>query len=61
VVIVLFVEDADGKLRYIAGDDDSGSGRNARLVQRLDRGRNYVLRVRLYWSYRRGECAVMHW
>jgi hypothetical protein len=61
VVIVLFIQDRDGNLRYVGGDDDSGSGRNARLVERLQRGETYVLRVRLYWSFRKGECAVMYW
>lgn len=60
-VLVLFTEEDNGDLRYVAGDDDSGSDRNAKLEQRLERGRSYVVRVRLYWSFRRGETAVMYW
>lgn len=60
VVMVLF-EDDGGTPAYVDGDDDSGYDRNARLSLRLERGRAYILRVRLYWTQRRGECAVMLW
>lgn len=59
-VIVLF-EDQGGELRYKAGDDDSGTDTNAYLRVRLTKGRHYVLRIRLYYSDRPGETAVMLW
>ena len=59
-VMVLF-ERADGQLRYQAGDDDSGEDRNATLQLKLFQGREYVLRVRLYFSQASGETAVMLW
>ena len=59
-VMVLF-ERADGQLRYQAGDDDSGDDRNATLQLKLFQGREYVLRVRLYFSQGSGETAVMLW
>jgi hypothetical protein len=59
-VMVLF-ERADGQLRYQAGDDDSGEDRNATLQLKLFQGREYVLRVRLYFSQGSGETAVMMW
>ncbi len=59
-VIVLF-EDTDGKLVYLAGDDDSGEDRKALLDVKLGRGKEYVLRVRLYYSQASGETAVMLW
>jgi hypothetical protein len=59
-VMVLF-ERADGELRYQAGDDDSGEDRNATLQLKLFQGREYVLRVRLYFSQASGETAVMLW
>ena len=59
-VMVLF-ERADGQLRYQAGDDDSGEDRNATLQIKLFQGREYVLRVRLYFSQASGETAVMVW
>jgi hypothetical protein len=59
-VIVLF-EDDRGRMRYLKGDDDSGTDRNARVSMKLLRGRRYVLRVRLYWAGESGETAVMCW
>lgn len=59
-VIVLFEEEG-GEPRYLAGDDDSGEDYNAYLRVKLLSGRKYVLRVRLYYSDRAGETAVMLW
>lgn len=59
-LIALF-EDVDGTLKYRGGDDDSGEDRNARLQMRLQRGRSYVLRVRMYFATFAGETAVMWW
>ncbi|MEV8093154.1 M12 family metallopeptidase [Kitasatospora sp. NPDC085879] len=60
VVMVVF-EDVGGELRYLAGEDDSGTEANARLNVRLVGGRRYVLRVRLYSVYGGGPTAVMYW
>jgi hypothetical protein len=59
-VIVLF-EEVDGNLRYVAGDDDSGADRNARLSVKLFQGRRYTLRLRLYWAWATGNTGVMYW
>lgn len=59
-VIVLF-EDRDGETRFIAGDDDSGFDRNARIDVRLIRGKEYILRARLYYSHLSGETALFMW
>lgn len=59
-VMVLF-EDHDGDLRYVQGDDDSGTERNVRITARLIAGQRYVLRTRLYSSFGTGEVAVMMW
>lgn len=56
-VMVLF-ERRDGEPSYIDGDDDSGWQRNARIVQRLHRGHEYILRVRLYYAQIAGQTAV---
>ena len=57
-VVVLF-EDQNGDLRYVAGDDDSGTSLNARIQTKLYKGRRYVLRIRLYTSSATGGGAVM--
>jgi hypothetical protein len=59
-VMVLFEREA-GQLRYQAGDDDSGEDRNATLQLKLFQGREYVVRIRLYFSQGSGETAVMLW
>jgi Astacin (Peptidase family M12A) len=57
-VMVLF-EDQNGDLKYVDGDDDSGTDRNATLNVRLYQGRRYVLRIRLYSNFSAGETSVM--
>ncbi len=59
-VIVLF-EQTDNDLVMIAGDDDSGEDFNAKLSVKLIKGKTYTLRVRLYYSRRAGETAIMYW
>jgi hypothetical protein len=59
-VMVLF-EEYDDELKYVKGDDDSGTNRNARITRRLYAGRRYVLRVRLYYNWGSADTAVMLW
>jgi hypothetical protein len=59
-VMVLF-EQLNGIDHFVAGDDDGGTERNARIVQRLLRGHQYRLSVRLYHADVQGEGAVMVW
>lgn len=59
-VMVLF-EDIDGEHQYVAGDDDSGWDRNARIQLRLYKGRKYVIRLRLYYQWASGDLALMLW
>lgn len=59
-VMVLF-ELVDKVPRYRSGDDDSGEDRNATLTEKLFAGREYILRIRLYWAYSEGDTAVMVW
>jgi Astacin (Peptidase family M12A) len=57
-VLALF-EDVDGSPRFRAGDDDSGTDLNATFEVKLFKGREYVLRLRLYWAWASGEVAVL--
>ena len=59
-VIVLF-EEIDGEPRYLSADDDSGEDYNAHIRIKLFTGKRYILRVRLYYSDRADETAVMLW
>lgn len=59
-VMVLFEKEGE-KLRYVAGDDDSGEERNALIEAKLFQGREYVLRVRVNWVGQAEQAAVMYW
>lgn len=59
-VMVLF-EDDNGNERYMTGDDDSGVDRNAQMRVRLQSGRKYIVRLRLYYADRTGDTAIMMW
>jgi hypothetical protein len=59
-VMVLF-EEINGRPRFLAGDDDSGTDRNASITTRLRAGRTYFLRLRLYYPGQSGRTAVMYW
>ena len=57
-VMVLF-EVRDGVPEYIAGDDDSGQDYNAKIVFRLHRSREYIVRTRLYYAEAEGSGAIL--
>lgn len=59
-VLVLF-ERIDGQLRYRKGADDSGEDINASMRIKLIKGKEYVLRVRMYHTDRPAETSVMWW
>lgn len=59
-VMVLF-EEVNGELRFLAGDDDSGTTLNARITPRLYPGRKYVLRIRLFSQYAGGNTGLLMW
>lgn len=59
-LMVLF-EEINGELKFLAGDDDSGTGLNAQINQRLYPWRKYILRIRLYLNYASGDTGVMMW
>ena len=58
-LLVLF-ENIDGEPRFVAGDDDSGEDRNARIVHKLFKGRSYIARLRLYYPGQSGMTSLMY-
>jgi hypothetical protein len=60
IVMVLFQKQGD-ELRYIKGNDDSGTERNAEITARLFKDQEYVLRIRMYLNYGVADSAVMMW
>ncbi len=59
-VMVLF-EEVNGELKFLQGDDDSGTRLNSKISVRLYPWRKYVLRIRLYSNYSSGDTGVMMW
>lgn len=59
-VMVLF-EVVNGENVQVAGDDDSGVDRNARLSWRMIKGKTYRIGVRLYFADSADETALMVW
>jgi hypothetical protein len=57
-VMVLF-EKVNGDEIQIAGDDDSGRDYNAKIRLKLIKGREYIVRIRLFYRERTGETALI--
>jgi hypothetical protein len=58
-MLALF-EDINGEPRFLAGDDDSGEERNARISYKLFKDRSYIVRLRLYFPGQSGKTSVMY-
>jgi hypothetical protein len=58
-LLVLF-EDINGVPRYLSGDDDSGEDRNASITYKLFQGREYIVRLRLYYPGVTGKTSLMY-
>ncbi|MBL3671396.1 hypothetical protein JL475_36970 [Streptomyces sp. M2CJ-2] len=61
VKMVLFEQADDENLLYVTGEDDSGEDRNGRFEVKLFKGRQYVLRVRMYSTWGSANASVMYW
>ncbi len=60
-LMVLFEDGGNDEPVYLQADDDSGTDYNAKIEQRLMKGKTYILRLRLYYANATGEAAVMLW
>ena len=56
--MVLFEKTSTEEVQ-IAGDDDSGKDENAKITMKLIRGREYVIRIRLYYKEKSGETSMI--
>lgn len=57
-VMVLYEKSGSQDI-YLAGDDDSGTGLNSKIQLRLIAGREYIIRVRLYYAEIIGAGSLM--
>ena len=58
-LLALF-ENINGEPRFLAGDDDSGEDRNAKIGYKLFQGRSYIARLRLYYPGQSGKVSLMY-
>jgi len=56
-VLTVF-EDGDKEV-FLAGDDDSGEDFNSKITLRLQKGKTYLVRLRLFFSWDNGASAIM--
>jgi hypothetical protein len=57
-VMVLFEKNGSEEI-YLAGDDDSGTDFNSKIHHRLIKGREYIIRVRLFFAGLEGAGSLM--
>lgn len=57
-IMVLF-ERENGEERYLAADDDSGTNNNSKIHMRLLQGREYIIRVRMFYAEGTDRGSVM--
>ena len=60
-VMVLFENEGANGMRYRAGEDDAGLDTNGSIRYRFQRGREYVIRVRLNYAARPDNISLMIW
>lgn len=58
LVLTVFEDTPDGP-RYLSGDDDGGQDENAKIELKLFKGKNYIVRTRLYFNDADGEFGLM--
>ena len=48
-----------GEIKYICGDDNSGTDNNALVTARLSKGKTYIIKVKVYYKKPKAETALM--
>lgn len=57
--VMVLSEKSGAEEIYLSGDDDSGTDYNSRIQYRLIKGREYFIRIRLFYSGGQGAGSVM--
>ena len=58
-VMVLNEKLPDDKLKYVAGDDNSGTDNNALISATLSKGKTYIIKVKVYYKKPDEKTALM--
>lgn len=57
-VMVLNERLKGGEIKYIAGDDNSGTDDNALITAKLSKGKTYIIKVKLYYKMPKAETSL---
>jgi hypothetical protein len=57
--VVVLNEKIGRELKYVAGDDNSGTDKNALITKRLSKEKTYVIKVKVYYKKPSAETALL--
>lgn len=57
--VLVVSENLNGQQKYIAGDDNSGTDKNALVNAKLLKGKTYIIKVKLYYKKPNEKAALM--
>jgi hypothetical protein len=60
-VLVIFEKLKEDELKYLSGDDNGGVDKNATLKLKLFRGKEYVIKLKVYYKNPHERTALMIW
>ncbi len=57
--VMVLNEKTGREIKYMAGDDNSGTDNNAMISKRLQKGRTYVIKIKVYYKKQKSKAALM--
>lgn len=60
-VLVIFEDQGKGEKNYLVGKDDSGTDNNVYVKLRLEKGKNYLIKVRILYRNPDANPVIMIW
>jgi hypothetical protein len=58
-VMVLFEKISKDETKYVAGDDNSGTDKNALITTKFSKGKTYVIKIKVYYKKPGEQTALM--
>lgn len=57
--VLVVTENAGGRQKYVAGDDNSGTDNNALVNVKLSKGKTYIIKVKVYYKKKNEKAALV--
>ena len=57
--VLVVTEKSGDKQKYVAGDDNSGTDNNALVSVSLQKGKTYLIKVKVYYKKKNEKAALM--